>query len=180
MDSAGNAYVAGLTGSANFPTTAGAFDQTFSGGDAFVAKFDFTVPFAAFDAKVELEPAEGEFEVKATFTLGAASDDINPLTEDVTLKIGTFSITIPAGSFRFHPAKSGKGHGHGARARWTFEGVIDGVSLEVRITDLGGGMFEFKAEGENANLTGTVNPVQVTLTIGDDSGTTMVTAKFEG
>ena len=143
-----------------------------------------TVPFAAFNAKVEIELGplanDDEFKIKATFTLGAGSDGIDPLTDDVSLQIGTFSTTIPAGSFRFHPAKSGKGHGHGARARWTFEGVIDGVSLEVRITDLGGGMFEFKAEGENANLTGTVNPVQVTLTIGDDSGTTMVTAKFEG
>ena len=135
-----------------------------------------TVPFAAFNANLEIELAEHEFEVKATFTLGAASDGINPLTEDVSLQIGTFSTTIPAGSFRFHPANSGKGKGQGASARWTFEGVIDGVTLEAKITDLGGGMFEFKVEGEGANLTGTANPVTVTLTIGNDKGTTTVTA----
>ena len=57
--------------------------------------------FAAFHAKVEIEVErhEREFEVKATFTLGAASDGINPLTEDVSFQVGTFSTTIPAGSF---------------------------------------------------------------------------------
>ena len=41
MDGAGNAYVTGHTASADFPTTAGAFDTTFDGaGDAFVTKLD--------------------------------------------------------------------------------------------------------------------------------------------
>ena len=40
VDSGGNAYVAGGTGSTNFPTTAGAFDTTSDGNDAFVTKFN--------------------------------------------------------------------------------------------------------------------------------------------
>ena len=41
VDSAGNAYVTGGTGSANFPTTTGVFQTSFGGvGDAFVAKFN--------------------------------------------------------------------------------------------------------------------------------------------
>jgi hypothetical protein len=40
VDSAGNAYVTGITESTDFPTTAGAIQTTFGGGtDAFVAKF---------------------------------------------------------------------------------------------------------------------------------------------
>ena len=52
VDAAGNAYVAGETGSSNFPTTPGAFRPFFSGGggpgrsdgDAFVAKIADVVP----------------------------------------------------------------------------------------------------------------------------------------
>ncbi len=40
VDSGGNAYVAGSTSSANFPTTPGAYDTTFNNGDAFLAKFN--------------------------------------------------------------------------------------------------------------------------------------------
>ena len=39
VDTAGSAYVTGLTISNNFPTTTGAFDVTRAGGDAFVSKF---------------------------------------------------------------------------------------------------------------------------------------------
>lgn len=45
LDSAGNIYIAGKTSSSDFPTTAGAFDQSFNGGgpllcDCFVSKLD--------------------------------------------------------------------------------------------------------------------------------------------
>jgi hypothetical protein len=48
LDGAGNVYISGVTWSANFPTTPGAF-QTVSGGneDAFVAKFDTSLSGAA-------------------------------------------------------------------------------------------------------------------------------------
>jgi hypothetical protein len=43
VDGLGNAYVAGQTENVGFPTTAGAFDQTFNGGsDAFLTKFNST------------------------------------------------------------------------------------------------------------------------------------------
>jgi len=42
VDAIGNAYVTGATQSANFPTTAGAFQTTFGGGGPFVTKLDPT------------------------------------------------------------------------------------------------------------------------------------------
>jgi hypothetical protein len=40
LDTAGNAYITGYTESANFPTTAGAYDTTFNGDDVFVSKLN--------------------------------------------------------------------------------------------------------------------------------------------
>ncbi len=40
IDASGNAYMTGITASAKFPTTPGAFDTTNSGNDAFVAKLN--------------------------------------------------------------------------------------------------------------------------------------------
>ena len=136
-------------------------------------------PFAAFHARVEIEDErhERKFEVKATFILGANSNGIYPLTEEVSFQVGAFSWTIPAGSFT--QEKKGR-FKRDKKERFKFEGVINGVALEAVIRPLGGGRFEFKAEGEGADLRGTANPVQVSLTIGDDGGDMItVRAKFE-
>ena len=52
------------------------------------------------------------------------------------------------------------------------------MSLEAKIKPTGTLRYAFNAEGDGASLTGTTNPVPVTLTIGDDSGTTSVKAKI--
>jgi len=86
----------------------------------------------------------------------------------VTLKIGTFSVTIPAGSFKKNP-----------NGRFAFEGTINGVSLQVQIVPLGNNIFTFKAEGTGVDLTALTNPVTVVLTIGIDAGSTTATAEFQ-
>ena len=53
----------------------------------------------------------------------------------------------------------------------------DGVVLDMKITDLGGGNSIARG-GQGANLTGTTNPVTVSLTVGNDGGSTTVNAKF--
>ncbi len=145
------------------------------------------VPFAAFAARLEVERRQSTFELESSFSLGPSSNGIDPLTEDVTLHIGTFTVTIPAGSFR-----AGKDDGDGDRddrnrhddhdkkgkkpERFAFEGAIDGVWLEVQIHRKANDVFELNAEGRGANV-GTANPVTIGLTIGDDSGSTSVIVK---
>jgi hypothetical protein len=123
------------------------------------------VPFATSFAKLEI--TTGGFDLNESFTLGTNSNGINPVTENVPLQIGTLSVAIPAGSFQQNP-----------NGRFAFEGVINGVSLEVQIAPLGNNMFTFKAEGTGVDVTGLTNPVPVVLTIGIDSGTTTATAQF--
>ena len=123
------------------------------------------VPFATSFAKLEISARA--FDLNESFTLGPNSNGIDPVTENVSLQIGTFSVTIPAGSFKQNP-----------NGRFAFQGVINGVSLEVQIVPLGNNIFTFKAEGTGVNLTLLTNPVTVVLTIGIDSGNTAVTAQF--
>ena len=169
VDAFGNAFVTGSTASNNFPTVnalPAPNDVLQGGSDAFVAKLAPMVPFASASARLEI--AGRGFELNEWFTLGAGSDGINPLSENVTLQIGTFSITIPAGSFHQDP-----------RGRFVFEGVIHGVSLEVQIEPRGNNSFTFKAEAAGVDLSRLTNPVTVVLTIGDDSGRVVVAAEFE-
>jgi hypothetical protein len=124
------------------------------------------MPFAASFAKLEI--AKKGFDLQESFTLGRNSNGINPVKENVTLQIGTFSVTIPAGSFRRHPNE-----------KFAFDGILNGVRLQVQIVPLGNNMFTFETEGTGVNLTGLTNPVTVVPTIGIDSGSTTVTAQFQ-
>jgi hypothetical protein len=140
--------------------------------DVMAIDFGPTTPisFAAFTAtlKIALAPRiDDAFDLKSRFTLGTGSNGIDLLAEAMTLTItggtGAFTVLIPAGSF----TKDKLG-------RFTFEGTIADVKLEAKIIPLRGNHYEFKAEGKHTNLTGIAYPAIVTLTIGDDSGTTKV------
>jgi hypothetical protein len=127
------------------------------------------LPFASFSAHVGLRlgPAatDDSFALRAAFSLGNDSDGINPSGEDVRLKIGTFSTTIPAGSFKTR-----------ANVRFEFVGVIEGVTLKaVLISPPRSSKTLVFVTGRGADLTGTVLPVSVSLTIGDDQGNTTLT-----
>jgi hypothetical protein len=167
LDAFGNAYVTGWTGS-DFPTTPGAFQRTYAGdSDAFVSKFSFGKPFSSFSGKLELDLNAGSFDLNAAFKLGAGGS-INAPIQPVNLTIGTYSVTIPPRSFVTQ--KQG----------YAFQGVVNGVSLQVLIKSGGApGSYTFLAEGKGANLTGTTDPVTVTLSIGNNTGTTQIDAEFQ-
>jgi hypothetical protein len=86
----------------------------------------------------------------------------------VTLKIGSFTITIPPGSFV----------NAGAPGYFTLVGWVDNASLNMLIRRTSGNNYIFGVIAKNVSLTipNPPNTVPVTLTIGDDSGTTNVAA----
>ena len=118
--------------------------------------------FSSFRAKVETESSE--LELRALFTLGPQSKGINPLNEEVSFKIGSYSATIPANSFKAT-----------VFGWFKYEGVINGKDLEVRIIPLGSNRYVLRAEAAGEGLKQPVpGPVNVVMSIGNDSGSASV------
>ena len=77
IDGEGNAYIAACTDSADFPTTAGAYDISFNGGyrDAIVCKFtmgmvDEVPPFAVDDLSAHLkQPGKTSGDIQLSWTM---------------------------------------------------------------------------------------------------------------
>ena len=121
--------------------------------------------FSKFVARVETET--DELEVSTLFTLSEQSGGINPLSQPVSLKVGEFSTTIPANSFK------------ASTIGWfKYEGTINGVDLEVRIAPLGANRYAFRAEASAKGLRGPApGKTEVELSIDDNRG--KVSAKVE-
>ena len=84
LDTAGNVYVSGGTSSLDFPTTAGAYDTTPSGSDAFVAKFDSTGARLLWSTLIPSSGAAGVAPDAAgnVWLTGTASSAAFPVTAD--------------------------------------------------------------------------------------------------
>jgi hypothetical protein len=118
-------------------------------------------PFNAMTGKLSISSYQPLFNITINFTLGTNSNGINPLLETVTLQINNFTVAIPPGSFV-----------EGPPGTFTFSGTINVVKITESIVQTGPDSFTFKASG-NPNLIKTKpNPATVTLTIGNDTGTT--------
>jgi hypothetical protein len=143
---------------------AGGLSDNGGDGAAWVFVQPAKVSFSAFTAQLTVYPKQPGFSINSNFTLGNTSNGLNPPTGPVTLQIGSFTITIPAGSF----VKALPGY-------FTFVGVINNTSLNILIRLTSDNNYIFEVIARNVNLT-IQDPVSVTLTIGDDSWTTSVNA----
>ncbi len=143
----------------------------FGGGEGALAASTYQ-PFAAFQADVDLDIEDGEFEVLATVTLGADNNGFDLATESLSLEVtggrAAFSVTIPPGSFK--KDRSG---------RFAYQGTINRVRLLASLRPLRDGAYHFEIEGDRVNLKGVANPVTVRLTIGDDGESRAFKAKIE-
>jgi DNA-binding beta-propeller fold protein YncE len=128
-----------------------------------------TVPFKRFDVNVAIdEDRRTAFRAQGSFTLGDGTSGVNPVNEDVTFQLGPYSATVPVGSFH-----------QKFKNYFEFEGPVNGVMLHLEIYGLNGSDYMFLAEGMGTIQTWFANPVTVGLTIGDDVGTTSVTADID-
>jgi DNA-binding beta-propeller fold protein YncE len=126
------------------------------------------VQFLTLSATLAMHAARsGAFSLRAQLTLTAASNGIHPDTEPVRLQVGPFITTIPAGSFK-----------RAAGGSFSYSGSIGGVRLNVLIRPTGTLRYELDASATGANLSGASNPVQVSLSIGDNAGLAKVGASF--
>jgi hypothetical protein len=137
-----------------------------------IGAFEYTVPFARFMARLNIFAGTPPgFTLNAAFTLGANNSAIFPLTQPVTLIVGSYAVTVPAASFTLVTSAANKDN-------YVFSGTINGVSLSEQISLMGKNRYSFKASATGITPA-TSNPVSVTLLIGSDSGTASVKAKFQ-
>jgi hypothetical protein len=120
------------------------------------------IPFSAFTAQLTVSSFQPKFTLNSSFTLGSTSNGIFAASEAVTLKIGIFAVTIPPGSFTLT-----------SPGTYSFFGVISGLTINAKVTNTGGKSYTFDATAK-ANLRKMKSPTRVTLTIGNDTGTTTV------
>lgn len=138
-------------------------------GQVDIGAYEFGFLYAAISGRVEAEISTdttgNELGAKGYFVLNGQSNGINPQAEVVNVKIGDFTVDIPASSFRWweHPKKP-------AKDEYKFEGTINSLPVEMKIKPLGNGNYEFKFEVQGLYLSWFKLPVKATLIIGDDYG----------
>ncbi len=107
-----------------------------------------------------LTVAGGKFSYSGMFTLGAASNGINPLTEFVSINLGPVSCAFAPGSFK-------KGSGG-----FTASGTFGGVKVSVVLAPAGTKKYSVSVTGSPSPSFPSQVPVQIL--VGDDSASTVV------
>lgn len=135
---------------------------------AFPAKACSSGPTSSLTASLQIlaGPPPG-FDLEATLGLDS-SIVVNPLTQVVDIQIGTFSISLPAGSFKW--VQNGKNSGN-----YIFQGTLNSINLKVLITPLGQNEFQISAVAKQVDLSGLSSPITVTVGIGGNSASASVT-----
>ena len=114
-----------------------------------------------------IDPDAGVFSLKGGFSLGPGGT-IDPHTQQVTFSVGSYSVTLPGGSFATN--KTG----------YVYQKTVNHIFLCLYIRNTSTpGSYLLLANSKGAALSSITSPVAVALTIGDDYGTTQMNAKFK-
>jgi hypothetical protein len=126
------------------------------------------VPFANFVVeRARVKPKL--VHIRGRATLGADSDGVDPLGEDVSITFDGFTRSIPAGSFR-------------GRKAFHFRGKFDGARLIVVMQLKRDGELKFAVLARRLDVSGVdlSDPVPFALRIGDDFGETEISFDNRG
>ena len=141
-----------------------------------------SAPFETFKAKVYInEDRKTSFRIDGFFTLSEGNSGVDPVTQNVALQVGSYTVTIPAGSFKQRGKHDSDSDDHKDRKKLQFEfaGEINGVDVRIGIYQAKGNEYLFTAEGRGHILQGITNPVTVGLTIGEYEGSASVKADID-
>ena len=124
------------------------------------------LPFSHFGGGLKIDPDAGVFYLSGGFKLGSGGT-IDPTTQPVAFRVGDYAIRLPVSSFVQHSTG------------YVYQKRINGIFLCVfiKFTDVPG-TYQLLANRFGGTLNSTTGPVPVTLTIGDNSGTTQMSAKY--
>lgn len=137
IDGSGNAYISGRTASANFPTTAGAFQRTYGGGtfDAFATKLNTT----------------GTGLVYSTFLGGDAQDYGGRIALDAA---GNAYVTGNTGSSNFPTTPGAYQRVYGGGASDAFVTKFNATGSGLVYSTYVGGRYEDEGHGIVVDVTG--------------------------
>jgi YVTN family beta-propeller protein len=125
-----------------------------------------TFAFAAFSAKLGISSTG--FGLNGSFTLGAGSPGIDLSTQPLTLSLDGFSMTIPAKSFQSVSVHHFLVFSGTVNA--TYQNATVPISVSARIVDQGGRTYTIQISATGIDLTALTTPVEITLTIGPNTG----------
>jgi hypothetical protein len=120
---------------------------------------------------LRIQPKKGVLAMSGQFALGAS---VNPLTQPVTFTVGSYTVTVPSGSF----VKLSYGY--------DYQKMANGIYLHLVIHSTATpGEYFLRAHRVGGTLTATTNaqtdttnPLTVPLTIGSNSDTNQMKALF--
>jgi hypothetical protein len=122
------------------------------------------IPFSRFHGSLTIDSDAGVLQLSGRFNLGTGGS-IDPTTQPVAFSAGSYAIRLPAGSF----AKYSTGYVYREKVNGVF------LCLYIKFTDTPGS-YQLLAYQKGGPLFTT--PVLVTLTIGNNSGSTIMNARF--
>jgi YVTN family beta-propeller protein len=128
-----------------------------------------SVAMAAFRATAAIDVAkragQDRLAFAAAFTLGAASNGLDPAHEGVVVTLGSTTLRVPAsGIVRTGPRT------------YAFAGIVDGVKVAMALRGVTATSYQLDLVATQADLRAVRNPVDVRVAIGDDDGGATITA----